>query len=487
MLISNWPLIIRAGRTAAPPCAPNGVDNGLVREAVSLVIGHDKVSRATPSIITEILSSDLKKDQQRATPFLSSADSHGGVSDTGSIAVLQPAFDVTVTAPVYLAHNDVSNVQSGIDHSGINPLLNVQPGTHDCIYVDVASGLGHAPFAHDYDTHHASAAAAVGLNANLTHSVYPFDVGHSGSPNLSPSQKNNVSHGGRLCNTGHAGIVVAGNTASGSAKEDSSIRHNGSGVKNLTALSSVNGVREASDRIECSPPGDHIGSRYLGAGHKPVYVTSNSHETCNHAHNRSYLNVASANGGTCSGQSLHVAYHDIKPVDPGIAHSLDSQNLSPPDRSCAHVSAGYTSPPASVADDPITRQRDIIDAIWPDVNPEARAQAPEFFELYENIKAYSTPNYLGARIPVKSGLNLEAWVIALAHYHDKELWQYLRYGWPIGYHKHSPPASLEENHQSATQHLQDVRAFINKELSYGALVGPFDSSPLYLGCESPQP
>lgn len=127
--------------------------------------------------------------------------------------------------------------------------------------------------------------------------------------------------------------------------------------------------------------------------------------------------------------------------------------------------------------DPISRQMGIISSFWPNVAPKARCQAPEFFEVYDQIKSHLKPNYLSAKIQLHSGLNFDAWSIALAKYHDTELCRYLRYGWPLGYHKSSPPVTLEDNHQSATQHLDDVRAFIKKELSFGALVGPFDTQP----------
>lgn len=111
------------------------------------------------------------------------------------------------------------------------------------------------------------------------------------------------------------------------------------------------------------------------------------------------------------------------------------------------------------------------------VNPAARSQAPEFFDKYDAIKAHFKPNFLGAKIPITSGLRVDQWAIALAHYHDKDLCKFLQYGWPLGYHKNAPPVSLEENHHSAVQHMEHVRTFIAKELSLGALVGPFAEKP----------
>lgn len=47
----------------------------------------------------------------------------------------------------------------------------------------------------------------------------------------------------------------------------------------------------------------------------------------------------------------------------------------------------------------------------------------------------------------------------------------------IKYYKNVPPVYLHDNHRSTIQHIDDVRAFISKELSLGDLVGPFDTQP----------
>lgn len=97
--------------------------------------------------------------------------------------------------------------------------------------------------------------------------------------------------------------------------------------------------------------------------------------------------------------------------------------------------------------------------------------------MYERIRATHQPNFSKAKCSVASGLNIAAWEQALKGYHDYELCEYLKYGWPLGYHKQAPPRSIEENHTSAQQHLHHVRSFIQKELSFGALLGPFSAPP----------
>ena len=51
--------------------------------------------------------------------------------------------------------------------------------------------------------------------------------------------------------------------------------------------------------------------------------------------------------------------------------------------------------------------------------------------LAEIIRQTGVPNYAQARIPIASGLNLEAWEQALSDYPDKFLIQYIKFGFPL--------------------------------------------------------
>lgn len=99
------------------------------------------------------------------------------------------------------------------------------------------------------------------------------------------------------------------------------------------------------------------------------------------------------------------------------------------------------------------------------------------FELYDDVKSYNLPNFLGAKRTVSSGLNLNQWEIELASYHDREICHFLRCGWPVGYHLDRPPVSVQQNHASTRMHDSHVKHFIETELAHNAIVGPFKSSP----------
>lgn len=91
--------------------------------------------------------------------------------------------------------------------------------------------------------------------------------------------------------------------------------------------------------------------------------------------------------------------------------------------------------------DAIERQERIIDAIWPSISHEARKEFPEFAKTFDAIKKTKVPNYLGAEIPVKSDLTLHEWERRLEGYHDQLLPMFLKYGWPLGYHRNHRPVS----------------------------------------------
>lgn len=168
--------------------------------------------------------------------------------------------------------------------------------------------------------------------------------------------------------------------------------------------------------------------------------------------------------------------HANETLSGGITTQIDSSDhqSTPPIPVSIKVSA--IEPPLIAASD-LQAYGDMIKNVWPCINPVVRDIFPEFARVYEQIKNCCVPNFLGARIEVKSGLILSAWHENLLGYHDAEIFHYLRYGWPLGYNMKTPPQSVDKNHQSAVNFEQHIREFIKTELEFKALTGPFDSRP----------
>ena len=91
-----------------------------------------------------------------------------------------------------------------------------------------------------------------------------------------------------------------------------------------------------------------------------------------------------------------------------------------------------------------------------------------------------TPNHLGARIPLKhTNLNINRWRHHLTGYSEPELVQFLEYGFPIGLSSDPAPqlSSTLRNHGSSLQFFSHIDSFLEKGLSLGDTVGPFQSVP----------
>ena len=83
-----------------------------------------------------------------------------------------------------------------------------------------------------------------------------------------------------------------------------------------------------------------------------------------------------------------------------------------------------------------------------------------------------------AQIPVKSKWNLELFSDLLTEYPDKEVVDWIRFGWPAGRLPTLPsPEPSSRNHKGATEYPEALQEYINKETRYGAVMGPYNSIP----------
>ena len=97
---------------------------------------------------------------------------------------------------------------------------------------------------------------------------------------------------------------------------------------------------------------------------------------------------------------------------------------------------------------------------------------------HEFVKRTGVPNYKEARIEVNTNLHLQAWYSILKDYHDPQLFDYLRFGFPLSVNYDTFQYNSEvANHASATNFPKDVNIYIQTELHYNALAGPFKTMP----------
>ena len=69
-------------------------------------------------------------------------------------------------------------------------------------------------------------------------------------------------------------------------------------------------------------------------------------------------------------------------------------------------------------------------------------------------------------------LNISAWRYYLQDYFDSQLFNLLEFGFPLDFDR-----SNEINHTSALQFPNYIQNYLYKEISFGAIYGPFDSKP----------
>ena len=96
-------------------------------------------------------------------------------------------------------------------------------------------------------------------------------------------------------------------------------------------------------------------------------------------------------------------------------------------------------------------------------------------QVHDLVRAINKPNFIQARIPVQSQLNVNAWKRYLANYWDSQFTELIEFDFPLDFNRSSPLIHEPGNHKSAVEFPADIEAYIEEEKKYGALLGPFDN------------
>ena len=111
--------------------------------------------------------------------------------------------------------------------------------------------------------------------------------------------------------------------------------------------------------------------------------------------------------------------------------------------------------------------------IGPNREPYKFSSITSYFCLADLIKHTGLPNYRGARVPLQSSLNIDAWRRLLQDYLDKLIMGYLEFGFPLSISFDNDLCNVEViNHYSARIHPTAVEAYIQNELQQGSMLGP---------------
>ena len=101
----------------------------------------------------------------------------------------------------------------------------------------------------------------------------------------------------------------------------------------------------------------------------------------------------------------------------------------------------------------------------------------DFVAAHCVVAATGQPNYVTARIPVPSRLNIPAWRFFLRDYHDNIVCDFLEYVWPIGYVRDTVPIFNLRTLRGALDYPDSVSNYLTSEIELGRVAGPFRSAP----------
>ena len=71
------------------------------------------------------------------------------------------------------------------------------------------------------------------------------------------------------------------------------------------------------------------------------------------------------------------------------------------------------------------------------------------------------------------------------NYWDQQLLQLIKFGFPLDFNRICPLIYEQGNHKSATAFSRDMEAYIEEELKYDAILGPFQAHHITSGHCSP--
>lgn len=142
------------------------------------------------------------------------------------------------------------------------------------------------------------------------------------------------------------------------------------------------------------------------------------------------------------------------------------------------VCSGITEITLGTVSGEITEQRKHS---WPRLTPAANKIKQ--LKVYEACRIAATHNLMGPRIPLQSGIKIEAWKkYSTGHIDEFWLLQCIEYGYPMQYRGPSLHNDITDNHSSATNFMSHVQKYIQKESGLGGLIGPFSQPPFRPWC-----
>ncbi len=116
----------------------------------------------------------------------------------------------------------------------------------------------------------------------------------------------------------------------------------------------------------------------------------------------------------------------------------------------------------------------------PALNPKfcVKVNVQEHLQVQERVMASGLPIFLECKVPVYSTLNLDFFRFWLSGYSDTNLIDFITYGWPLSHDSSRADPGIRKNHAGAKMFPKQIDEYIQKELLYGSILGPFERESL---------
>ena len=98
---------------------------------------------------------------------------------------------------------------------------------------------------------------------------------------------------------------------------------------------------------------------------------------------------------------------------------------------------------------------------------------PDVLMAHTLIRNTGNPSFLGLRIPVRTNLNVSSWRKHLSDYFDQQLPDLIEFGFPLDFDRTRHLQSTLVNHASARLYPDHVSKYIQEEVGFKAMLGPW--------------
>ena len=92
------------------------------------------------------------------------------------------------------------------------------------------------------------------------------------------------------------------------------------------------------------------------------------------------------------------------------------------------------------------------------------------------VRETGVSNHKSAKIEVNNEWNLDKLEEWLVDYHDKEVVEYLKYGWPLNATQTEINNSIPANQSGVQSNPEQVCRYLQEEISRGSIIGPFTTN-----------